>query len=134
MRYGYYDALDVLKLGALCTEVCDVKNKNVVYNTLLRNKVYSIDVLKICDPDKVKTQFRGIGDRRLGFIKEMIDMCNDEEKIREILSKDEDIKRLEENRNLYELAVDLYNNHECSCAKVARITGLKEETILTISV
>ena len=134
MRFGFYEALDVLKLKILCDEVCDNKNRTAIYNTLLRNKVRNIDVLRICDQDKVKERFRTIGDKRLEFIKDMIDICNDGEKIRDILSKNEDLKRLEDSRPLYELANDLYNNHNCSVAEISKITGLKKETVRMIAV
>lgn len=132
MERGYHYALDLLKLRILCDEVCDTKNKNAVYNALRRGRVDNTDILRIINIDKLKEHFRTIGDKRLEFIKQMIDICNDREKFEEILSKNDDYNKLNIRRNLFELVNDLHENHDCSESEIARMTGLSKDTVKLI--
>lgn len=132
MGYGYYYVLDAMKLQILCNEVCSIKNKTAVYNTLRRGRIDNTDILRIIDLDKVKEHFRTIGDKRLEFIKQMVDICNDREKFEEILSRNDDYNKLDASKNLFDLVIDLYSNHDCSDSEIAKMTGLSKDTVRMI--
>lgn len=122
------EVIDQLELRALCYEICDRLNVVTIYHALLRANICSIDDLRSCDLNALAKK-RGFGEMRLEFIKEMKLAIEDEEKIQNILEKDNDIAKLRNDADtLYEQVKKLYYEGKRPC-RIAEALGISEDAV-----
>lgn len=125
----YERNLKKMELEVLCREICDEKNATAIYNALRRHGVYTIEDLKSED-SCILSRFKGIGEMRLEFIKELKKVIEDEEKTQKILDKDVELTKMKNDKTLCEQIEKLYFEERYYIEKIARILGISKNTVM----
>lgn len=129
MKQEFKRAIEELELKVLCCEICDKINANAIYHALHRAGIYTIDDLREHDFG-TRPRILNLGEMRLEFIKEMKMIIEDEEKIQNIFSKDDDITKLRNDADrLYEQARKLRYEEGRAFSTTARLLGISKEAL-----